>query len=396
MMSCETPRTFSQGARIFGLGALALSITLASAAATAQDKKLYLLVDQESNEIPLATNTSVRIRTDGNLEATCKLTDGKCPNIGTQSGNGPEITFPNVELQQSTTAKTLTWNASTAVACYGATPSGLAIWNKGWPNSNGNTTTQAGGMSLASLSQGVHTFGIKCYAEDGAVGTQTATVTVTAPPVISDSCAAYLDSLSPDERANFEAYRASNRGMTRDTSSTGIYNRATFASFLGITPGAHTGGTGATANNLGLPGNLAADKYIALEFTMLPEGTGAGTGTGKFKFELGEFLTSGLTKPIAATISPCEGDFRPRNTAPGADPYLRAICRGNYGISAALYGSVSDPGRCSTPANQKMYLNVSLRNLFTSGVAFPLTSSTIPDDECGSTAKCGLNITVSN
>ena len=394
MMSHQATQAVSGTGRIYRLGALALAVAaLTSTAAWAADKNLLLDTGPGGTKtIPLENGTTVQINAQGNLTATCEL-DGQnnCPGIGTPVGNAPTITFPNVELTQGSTAKTLTWS-SNGVACYGVTPTtGVNGWHNGLPSSMGSTTAQTGGLSLSNLTSGNQTpqdypFRINCYAEGGAMGFRTATVTVnpTENPPGTPGCEAYKNTLGTAGLATFNAYYAGNRGMTRHPTTS-------FSTFANITLGTvGSNGSGTTT----LPGNLPANQYLALEFTMAPT-SGANAGTGKFTLNMGEFPSGGQNHDLVVTVSPCEGDFRPPEEMASSDRYRRNVCRlQSYRAGGLIQGRTTGGIYCDTPAGEVRYVNVSIRNLYTSGTAFPVTPA-IPDDNC-TQSNCGANTNVTN
>lgn len=394
MMSHQATHAVSGTGHIYRLGALALAVAaLTSTAAWAADKNLLLDTGPGGTKtIPLENGTTVQINAQGNLTATCEL-DGQnnCPDIGTPVGNAPTITFPNVELTQGSTAKTLTWS-SNGVACYGVTPTtGVTGWHNGLPSSMGSTTTQIGGLSLSNLTSGNQTpqdysFRINCYAEGGAMGFKTATVTVnpTQTPQPTQGCQAYLDGLGTSGKAVFNQYYAGNRGMTRHTTTS-------FSAFTGVTLGKSGSDGSGTAT---LPGNLAANQYLALEFTMA-DTSGTGAGTGKFTLNMGEFPSAGQNHDLVVTVSPCEGDFRPPEVMATTDRYRRNVCRlQSYRAGGLIQGRNAGGSYCDTPAGELRYVNVSIRNLYTSGSAFPVTPE-IPDDNC-TQSNCGANTNITN
>jgi hypothetical protein len=108
-------------------------------------------------------------------------------------------------------------------------------------------------------------------------------------------------------------------------------------------------------------------------------------------------LTSGgvLEHSVVATISPCPGDFRPREN--GGEVYLSSYCRSVYTSSAATLngningGTQSGLALCPTPVGKTMYLNVSLRDL-----TQPPANDPPPADSCTTGANCGAAFILGN
>lgn len=197
-----------------------------------------------------------------------------------------------------------------------------------------------------------------------------------APPVSTgDFCQDYLNTLSENDLATFYRYYAGNRGLTRVGTTFFAYT------------GAMLGSSVITVPTVSLPGKLEADKYLALEFTMGDEET----DTGKFKIDMGPFPNAGQDHDIVATISPCEGDFRPPDKMTAGDPYKINTCRfKRYGDGGMIQARITGGLYCDVKVGKAMYFNMSLRNLYIDDIAFPLGESSIPDGSCTVT-NCGVN-----
>lgn len=402
------------------LSTLVFCLVAASASAQGQDPK-YVVIDNVSAipgqaavdghvAIPLEPATKARFDpTTGNIIVKCEkgahgAESGACSNIGNVGSNDapPAPGNPNLTLTPGgvvgATGARLTWSSSGAAFCYGvsAVPVGagpaVSGWAKEWPAS---TTT---GFSLDSLfnsmaanTTATYNFTLRCYSSaTGTVGStpvvayvQPAALQVElnkpAGGVSGDWCDAYLDTLSPTERAEFEAYRAENRGFT-------AVNK-TFTTQTGRVLGVDTGSIGPSGAPV-LPGKVSGNNYLAMSFSM-PAASQSNTGKFILNFNL-QNAVGVQEHPIIATISPCAGDFRPRGGIT-AEAYRIGWCRTNYQIAnhniRGNSAQVSD--QCYTPPNKTMYINVSLRDMYQPGNASGPNG--VPEDYCGAGLYCGAS-----
>ena len=354
-------------------------LAVASWAAQAQQKTLYVDVSPTATPdfrpIRMKPGTDLVVRTDGNIEASCALetingVSNVCNNVGAPAGPLPTIfSFPNLVVAQGASLPRLTWSTNAEV-CRGISPPTLPGWVG--PLVPNNTV----GMTLNTLPPGVFDFTMRCYSAAGHVDA-VAQVTVQAAPSPAVSCANYLDSLSPADRNQFNAYQADQRGMAKVEST--FVERT--GNMLGLSSGYIMPG---------LPGILGDNQYLALSFTMPAAGTSPNTG----KFILNFTPPPGSLVEHAAimAISPCPGDFRPRDTSAGAETYKKAVCRSTYSMASQIRGAVPgvDASRCLIPANTTMYLNIALRNMYTP------PGSAIPPDVCPDGTPCGVGASLSN
>lgn len=351
--------------------------------------------------IPVTGNA--RVDPDGNIIVTCASTaPDECPGVGVGSGgltNVPGITFngpaSGTPVAASDTTARLHWTVSNAHACYALSSTPTV---SGWAgplatSTNANNGFQVGNLTRDAENPTSYAFTLRCYSNTGtdiggvdalAYADKTHTVTLaqsaTGGGGEAGTCESYLAGMTPSERAHFDAYRADNRGFTRVTKA--------FADQTGRTLGKDAGNYGPPATPM-LPGRLTDNEYLALSFVMQPAGGGH---TGKFAATFQGVTATGniLVHPIIATISPCPGDFRPRDIGLSPeDPYLRGYCGTVYGLSSSVRGITVGESRCPTPAGQTMYMNFTLRNLYTD------PENSIPADGCG-TQFCGLGGYTSN
>lgn len=360
--------------------------------------------------IPLTGNAQVDAQ--GNIVVTCQkgtpagVGVNDCSNVGTGSTGAltsPGITFngPSAVVAATETTARLHWTTSNAHACYGVAPV-LSGWNKEWAtNTTGSTGFQVGNLTRHATDQTSYTFTLRCYSNvDATVGntdvvayTDTSHTVTLAPSSggggTAGSCDSYLEGLGEigtPERDHFEAYRAENRGfspvhMTFQQKTTRIL-------------GEYEGKLGPNTYPV-IPGMLGQTQYLALSFTLPTPTTGA-ANTSKFRLKTAQAIGSVTASDVIITISPCPGDFRPRNGATGAEHYTSNYCRTTwdlYGktVSAAVVGAAgAGPDWCQIPAGQTMYMNVTKHNL---NIA---PGTPIPNVNCGSNVHCGAGGELSN
>ncbi|MEJ5207645.1 hypothetical protein [Denitratimonas sp. CY0512] len=369
--------------------------------ANAEPKNVILTVDDgELIVIPLDHTKSAGFNSNGDFVASCDLGDGgKCPNIGSSADGEllkPSLTSsgPSGVVAANDTTSRLHWTVANAHACYGlGAQSGVSGWGVVWPASATSGTAGSGfplsGLTRHATNNTTYDFTLRCYSgssatvggdgvvayEDFPLSVQLAPSGGTTPPP-AGNCAAYLASLGdPSDpgspRAHYDAYDAGKRGFT----SAGTF---TFTQKTGRTLGKDAG---LIASPPVLPGSLSDNQYLALSFT-LPNASEE--NTGKFNVQFMPPIGVGKEHRVVATISPCPGDFRPRDQN-STDPYLTTFCRQPYSMTGSVRGNtVDDTFRCKLPANQTLYINIALRDLFSSGDA-----STLPPDECSTGQICG-------
>lgn len=339
----------------------------------------------------------VQFMEDGNIGVTCVL-DGqnRCPNIGTGSGGAvggaPTVNLTAPAAPVTAPGASLSWTSTGAHVCYGlsATPT-AAGWGKEWP-ANGSFSLDALYNSVGAGNTASYNFTLRCYSATAATAGTTPVVAYTdtqqsvtiSPPQGGNpnppagSCDTYLAGMTPEQRAHYDDYHASTRGLTKVERS---FSDQTQGQILGQS----TGLIRPLATSV-LPGRLNDNEYLALSFSMPLAG---GSNSGKFVMSMVEAVGSIISHPIAITISPCAGDFRPRGSG---DEYLRAYCRTRY-VSAGqgVRGSSSDfINYCATPPGQTMYLNVALRNVYVA------PGAVMPGDNCPTNAHCGVGQKLEN
>lgn len=343
--------------------------------------------------IPLMGNAQVDPL--GNIVVTCQTgTHGTgCSNIGSGSAgtiSAPGITFngPAATVPAGDTSARLHWTTTNAHACYGITaPTGVTGWTKEWAAS----TTSSTGFLVGNLPRHAsnptnYNFTLRCYSSSAGtsgstpiVGYTDSTRVVTLAPsagTTSGNCASYLDSLSPEDRAHYDAYSAEAREFTK----TEMTFQAKTSRILGQQFG---------VINPTLPGLLGNTQYLSLSFS-LPAAGEINTG----KFSLSTQAGQGFAHPVVITISPCQGDFRPRNTASGAEHYTSTYCRTIYDqagttVRGAVPGAASGDW-CNIPVGQTMYMNISKHNMYTA------PGNPIPPANCGAATQCGVGSQIAN
>lgn len=351
--------------------------------------------------IPL-TGT-VHVDPAGNIVVTCdEQGQGKCSNVGTGGDitGTPTLSLNGPGTNVTAAGEALTWSTSNAQVCYGlsatlapgSTGPAVTGWTKEWP-ATGSYSLNA---LLGSVTPGetvAYDFTLRCYSTQNAIDDADAVAFVDstrrvtlAPPagggIGGGSCDTYLASMTQAERDHFDAYRAENRKNSANQSYGFTRVERTYSAQTGKTLGVDTGQIGPSSFPY-LPGALGDTQYLALSFAMPAANS---TNTGKFAMDNRSAIGSGKEHHVVMAISPCPGDFRPRNNS-SSDVYLKAFCRSTYSQQFVLKGS-SNPAEqdsCPTPAGQTMYLNISLRNH-----SVPVGQD-IPADMCNPGQYCGTS-----
>lgn len=394
-------------------GALAAGMP---AVATSQTSKHVVLSNvpavpnqaQVDGKAAIPLTGTVHVDPAGNIVVTCdEQGQGKCSNVGTGGDitGTPTLSLNGPGINVAAAGAALTWSTSNAQVCYGlsatlapgSTGPAVTGWSKEWP-ATGSYSLNA---LLGSVTPGetvAYDFTLRCYSTQNAIDDADAVAFVDstrrvtlAPPaggsVGSGSCDAYLGSMTQAERDHFDAYRAENRKNSANQSYNFTRIEKTFTAQTGKTLGKDTGKIGPAAYPY-LPGVLGDTQYLALSFAMPAQNE---TNTGWFAMDQRSAIGVGKEHNVVMTISPCPGDFRPRNNASN-DVYLKAFCRSTHSQQFVLKGgsnpSVTDG--CPTPAGQTMYLNISLRDL-----SRPVGQD-IPADGCATGLYCGISTTLSN
>jgi hypothetical protein len=133
-----------------------------------------------------------------------------------------------------------------------------------------------------------------------------------------------------------------------------------------------------------LPGhfvNPSANRFLSIPFVM----TAAEGPLSQFTFSAIEAanLEGIVTGGVSATISPCPGDFRPRDPA-SSDVYLSAQCRNSLRSSLQFNLTVtSNEGQsgCLAPPGRVMYLNIATHDMYRDPE--PSESTCRAADTCG-------------
>lgn len=388
---------------------IAMSGVLAGWLPSAQAQKSVILqnVDPETGASAQGTNTQIpltgtaQVNASGNIVVDCELADGKCPNIGgsVAVSDAPTINFnsPTVTITTASAAESaLTWSTNGADACYGKKVERITGTGPAAPSDEWNTAQPSSATyNLTSLfnevepgSSSTYQFTLRCYSNEPSVVSTAqpfgvgaiedmATVTLSPPEnqtPPAGNCETYLESLGTEERDHFDAYNADNRGFSRLP--------ATFQARTGRVLGEYSGVLGKI-----LPGKLGENQYLALSFSL--SGVGANTG----KFSLTTDVGNSHAHPVIITISPCPGDFRPRNSS--SDKYTGGICRSVYDshgrmVRGAIPGAPGATGEwCDIPAGQTMYMNIAKRDLYKA------PGSPIPAASCAPTVECGAGAQLS-
>ncbi len=381
---------------LIALAAAVSALLLSVPSASAQSPQTYVVLENVAatpGQAQIGGNAAIPIDSaamaqlpdvNGNIRVSCKKgTHGNsttCSNVGAGSSGAPLAPLVTVTASASpvtTNGGKITWSSTGADACYGVSaqgPSGAPVvggWTKEWMKVNSTT-----GFSLdtifSAMSAGTtaaYDFTLRCYSTPtGIIGStpivaytdKQVTVNFNKPtgtPPAGAWCDTYKASLSPAQLAHFNEYNAENRGFTAIQHD--------FATYTGKIPGISPTGpviVGA-AKAPYLPGKQTPSQYYAFSWS-LPEQTAGQYLKFILKFDYKNGFVGGLNHDIVATLSPCPGDFRPRQN--GAETYLSSYCRVAYGQDGAMIQSSSDPASplCPVPAGARMYLNVSVRNLY--------------------------------
>lgn len=378
--------------------ALSLGALVCSPMVTAQgqnDQRTLTITNlPQLNPIPLGG--TAQIEADGNIKVACaESAPGQpvedCSNIGTGVvPAAPVLTFIAPEETVSEQGKRLTWTTTNGEVCFGSDVSPQDTeslkWKTQWPASTQNGFLLDALLASLPLNDArEYSFKLRCYAAPVVAGDSSGpsaysqeTRTVTLKRIQNNggqSCEAYLLTLQgmtskesgyDNEYERFEAYRAETRGFTRDAN--------TFTGKTGHTLGASNGPIGR------LPGKIQHNRYLALDFSLTQTNqyftikTGTLTGDG------------GMSHNTIFSLSPCPGDFRPRSLAPDETDYIKGACRTGWDQNGSIGGTDYSSPYCSTPKDQKMYLNIAVQNMYTT----PGASGGVPASGCSPTVKCGV------
>jgi len=368
-MNCSKFLTF------IPLAAVALLFTAEAAHAQLSSPKIVITNTNPTAEIALDSSSSVEFAANGDLQVRCRQSGGNCllQNLGSTGGGTNPPT--GLSLTPSVTALTagapfnLTWGSVGAEACFGAGPTSPSV--SGWTGRVLATSQGGAGLAL-TLAEGTYNFQMRCY---NATGSQIVNAT---PVVVSASTgggtgAGYCG----------EYYNGTTRPVPTDprfTAHNFTRGDATFVGIWGTQPG--VGGGPAVA----LPGNFldpSFGRYLAVPITL------SGSAT-QVTFQWIDSQGSGIpTGQVSVTISPCPGDFRPRqfpNTT--GDDYLSIACGSSQtGISGNLSAtSQSGQAGCLAPTGKQLFLNIATHNMYLPTA--PTTST------CGGASTCGVNMQV--
>jgi hypothetical protein len=316
--------------------------------------------------IPLIAGSSVSVSPNGDVKATCQLTEGRCVGMPTPGGNQePPPGAPTVAL--STTAdddtvaagiqiKTNTQFALTTQFTNGpetcirsATP---AI--SGW---DGVVLPGAANASVTLSQLGAHTISLRCF-NAGGMGQQSLTVT-------GIQGGGGQDPQQPEACANFQAQHNFSRVTTTTVLSSA--NNANVVRDLSTLRGLYGGQI-----NTSLWGvKLNAGQYIAMAFTgaqLMSDMSTPGASPG-----LQQATNSNLPAPSMAymTVSKCPGDFRMRSVTTFNDPYMACTSSLTLGatdnmvgmdVVQGLTGHTTNPTAagqyCKIDPNTTYYLNL--------------------------------------
>ena len=262
----------------------------------------------------------------------------------------------------------LTWGSTGADSCHGIGPNAPGV--AGWTGQALATNQGAPGLSLI-LVQGNYVFEMRCDSAGGSATVQTTSITVNAAPTpTTDFCSSYYDGVARPvpTTPQFTAH-----GFTKV--------EVPFATVWGVQPG--IAGSGPVA----VPGNFlnpVVNRYLAIPVTLVAPAQ---------QMNMAWLESQGVGIPSASvswSISPCPGDFRPRDLFPPAnDAFLGSNCGGAaLAFSGTL--SIAKEGEglagCQIPLDTKVYLNIAPHDMFQ---ATPPAVS-----QCGENPVCGLAFTV--
>ena len=363
----------------------------------------------EKATIPLSG--AAQIDGSGNIIVNCyKGAAGTdpCPNIGTAGSGSGDLTLPNftssLTATITTSAQLLSWEAANARTCYGVdferVSGPTAQAPTGWLDVQPTARVGVNRFNISGLQAAVNSanntgqykFTLRCYsnaevplgvAGEWGAGARDSVATVELSPQSTgggggtQGCTGtngHYTNLSTSEKEHYDKYDAIKREFSILEKTFSGQTNSTLGQSDGSLPGATPG----------LPGVLSDTQVLALSFTLA-----AGQ---KFGMVMTEGAGGVNRHDVVMTISPCPGDFRPPIYEAGAPEYQGSLCRVGYGTELNLRGAAGGmAGRCSIPAGQKMYLNVSLRNLYLEG-----GKDSIPADFCLDNAFCGVFVTLSN
>lgn len=335
---------------------------------------------------------------NGNVLIDC-TSASNCPNIGagTAAVQAPTLTFgalPDPVPDNPTPAAMLTWTSNGAT-CYGkeVLRDGSAYvapnWEKSWPATTNATT----GYSLTSLPRSTtvvteYKLTLECRSAPTsigpgatAVGIRQETITVRlAKASATNSCETHLATLSQTERDKYYAYLPENRGFQQLPQTLAAYSGKT----LGGPAPSNVGGIPG-----GIPGDLLDKQYRALSFSL----AAGQKATIEMKQEGGG---NPSFKPLAITISPCPGDFRPRDYASSDSFVNTASCR-TQGLANGLNAYLRTyfvSGGCTIAPGQTYYLNVARQDTMLDPGSDPQNPVAIPPVSCAPAVgnNCGLSM----
>lgn len=320
--------------------------------------------------IPLL-DAPMRINADGSIEAQCVLDGDTCEGI---SGSGAGV--PVVSLTTSGGAGSanlnqpgslgLSWSASNAAeVCLAQATPALSGWS-GFRSPSGTN------VSVSFPSAGDYALGLKCFNDSGSASSAAFNVSVeegSGGPV--DGC----DITSEDP--NFQpsgfvprvvSWQEAFYGNTFPTIDAG-----------GLAPV----GSFTFASSPSSPGIAIAGNYIAIPFVPQPNSSYTIKWLGAQAITSRNYRTARPADAVYVTISPCQGDFRLRNSsAPATDPTSNAC--GSYAFEKNLfYGTVGGGAQCTLEAGRTYYVNIVFAN--------PFGGLTTTENTCQSGAYCDAN-----
>lgn len=297
----------------------------------------------------------------------------------------------------------LSWVSDGAV-CVGkeAQRDGAAFVAPGWGRSWPATTDTSTGYVLTALPRSAiavteYRLTLECQSEARADNTvairrETAIVRLAPSVTLPNSCLNYLATLPQEERDRYEAYLPENRGFER--------LEQTLKEYSGKTLGVDTGGVAG-----GVPGDLQNNQYRALSFSltgMRPPQPGwppsAAIATMEMKKET--FTTPIVHSEMTYSVSPCPGDFRPRDLYSG-DVFVSSGCRTGemaWSFNARIRTPTNAaPGFCNIEADRTYYFNVSRQNTMLDPGPDPQNPVPVPPVTCElEWNQCGQSMSFKN
>jgi hypothetical protein len=301
--------------------------------------------------VDLATNTTVQILANGDIDAVCTDAndDNRCDSIPTSGGNPPVIdTFTRSKATVAPGESfTITWATTNADVCRASSTPPNNLW------SGPKDVAGSSNVSFPSPLTTPAALALVCYntgsSEDGLV--QVAVEGQTQPPT---GCSRTDPLINPT-------------GLSRAS--------ATWQSIFGKPFPPDAGGV----RNL----TLGTTQYAVLPFTT--------TANRNYTMETLPLYEGNASSGMYVSISDCEADFRGASTAepPPGDPTLASMCRINVGpesnMSFTTQSSADRNYNCVLEPNKTYYMNIIMSS----------SSGTVGNSNtCGGASSCTMPFNV--